>query len=72
MNCQTKDERALQQQLVGVKLQGKRNCAFLVDNTVPGGGNLMNHILREVLIDLYSRNELPNEKSNYVSPGLQM
>ena len=34
---------------------------ILVDSTVPGGGNLMIHILREVLIDLDSRNELPNQ-----------
>ena len=61
LNRQTKDEPALQQRLVGVKVHGKRNYAFLVDSTVPGGGNLMIHILREVLIDLDSRNELPNQ-----------
>ena len=55
LNRQTKDEPALQQRLVGVKVHGKRNYAFLVDSTVPGGGNLMIHILREVLIDLDSR-----------------
>ena len=61
LNRQTKDKPALQQRLVGVKVHGKRNYAFLVDSTVPGGGNLMIHILREVLIDLDSRNELPNQ-----------
>ena len=31
---------------------------FLVDSTVPGGGNLILEILRQVLNDLGERNEL--------------
>ena len=34
---------------------------FLVDSTVPGGGNLILEILRQVLNDLGERNELPTE-----------
>ena len=51
----------LHQRLVEVKVHGKRNCAFLVDSTVSGGSNLITVILRQVLLDLDSRNELPSE-----------
>ena len=57
----TKDESPLQQCLIGVKVHGKRNYVFLVDSTVPGGGNLILEILRQVLNDLGERNELPTK-----------
>ena len=58
----TKDDPPLHQRLVPVrvKVHGKRTYAFLVDSTVPGGSNLMTEILRQVLLDLDSRNELPS------------
>jgi hypothetical protein len=58
---QIKDESPLQQRLIGVKVHGKRNYIFLVDSTVPGGGNLILEILRQVLNDLGDRNELPTK-----------
>ena len=61
LSCNTKEEPVLHQRLVGVNFHGKRNYVFLVDSTVPGGGNLMIHILIEVLKDLDSRNELPTQ-----------
>ena len=48
-----------------MKVHGKRNCAFLVDSTVSGGSNLITVILRQVLLDLDSRNELPNENPTF-------
>ena len=50
---------------VGVKVHGKRNYAFLVDSTVPGGGNLMIEILRQVLNDLDEKNELPTKNPKF-------
>ena len=57
----TKDKSPLQQHLIGVKVHRKQNYVFLVDSTVPGGGNLILEILRQVLNDLGERNELPTE-----------
>ena len=61
----TKDEAPLRLRLVGVKVHGKRNYAFLVDSTVPGGGNLMIEILRQVLNDLDEKNELPTKNPKF-------
>jgi hypothetical protein len=63
----TKDESPMEQRLVGVMVHGKRNYAFLVDATVPGGTNLMIEIIRYVLNDLDARGELP-----FVDPTLYL
>ena len=55
----TKDEPPLAQRVIGVKVHGKKTYAFICDETVRKGGNLICEILRVVLNDLDSNNELP-------------
>jgi hypothetical protein len=55
----TKDEPPLGQRLIGVKVHGIKNYAFVVDESVAGGANLTIDILRRVLVDLDNDNKLP-------------
>lgn len=57
----TKDESPLGQRIIGVKVHGLANYVYVVDETVPGGANLMVEILRRVLLDLEKKNLLPTD-----------
>ena len=57
----TKDEAPLKTRIIGVKVHGIRNYAYIADETVPGGGNLILEVLRLTLNDLQNREELPSE-----------
>ena len=61
MGRYTKTESPLTQRIIGVKVHGIKNYAFVVDETVPGGSNLMVEILRRVLLDLQEKHKLPSD-----------
>ena len=56
-----KDESPLGQRIIGVKVHGIANYCYVVDDSVPGGTNLMIEILNRVLQDLDSRGMLPSD-----------
>jgi hypothetical protein len=62
MASTTKDDPPLTQRVIGVKVHSIRNYCYVVDDNVPGGANLICEVLRRVLLDLDSRNELPVEQ----------
>jgi len=58
----TKDEAPLKLRVIGVKVHGIRNYAYIADQNVPGGGNLITEVLRLTLNDLEMKGELPSEE----------
>ena len=58
---QTKDEPPLVQQVIGVKVHGIKTYAFICDETVRKGANLICEILHRVLCDLDKIGKLPSE-----------
>ena len=56
----TKDEAPLKLRVIGVKVHGIRNYAYIAYQNVPGGGNLITEVLRLTLNDLEMRGELPS------------
>ena len=58
----TKDDPPLVQRVMGVKVHGIVSYAFIVDDTVRKGANLVCEILRLVLNDLNSQQKLPHEE----------
>lgn len=67
MGSKIKDESPLVQRVIGAKVHGIRTYAFLCDETVPHGGNIICEVLRRVLKDLEERSELP-----YINPVLYL
>ena len=47
--------------IIGVKVHRIINYAYIADETVPRGGNLIFKVLRLTLNDLQNREELPSE-----------
>ena len=58
----TKDDPPLVQRVMGVKVHGIGSYAFIVDDTVRKGANLVCEILRLVLNDLNSQQKLPHDE----------
>ena len=52
-------KKDLTQRIIGVKVHELKNYVFVVDETVPGGSNLMINILHRVLMDLEAKSKLP-------------
>ena len=52
-------KKDLTQRIIGVKVHQLKNYVFVVDETVPGGSNLMINILHRVLMDLEAKSKLP-------------
>ena len=58
----TKDELTLQQRVVGVKVHGIKTFAFMCNEFVQKGANLICEILHTVLCDLDTSNKLPVDR----------
>lgn len=59
MGRNVKDESPLTQRVIGAKVHGICTYAFIVDETVPGGANLICEVLRLILLDLEAKQKLP-------------
>lgn len=57
-----KDPSPLTQRIIGAKVHGHGNYAFIVDETVPGGANLICEVLRLILKDLENKGALPHDR----------
>ena len=56
-----KDEAPLRQRFIGVKVHGIGNYVYVVDESVPGGSNLIIEILNRVLAHLDASGKLPSD-----------
>ena len=56
-----KDEAPLGQRVIGVKVHGIGNYVYVVDESVPGGSNLIIEILNRVLAHLDASGKLPSD-----------
>ena len=54
-----KEESPLKQRIIGVKVHGIGNYVYVLDESVPGGSNIIIEILRRVLLDLDEKKLLP-------------
>ena len=53
-------DKTVGNRLIGVKVHGVANYVFIVEDTVPGGANLIVEILRQTLLKLQQEGKLPH------------